>query len=151
MKTGTEYVTSHEQVAEIIGCTRQALEKRMDDPSFPKKSARGWDANKIRAWALPRMRAAMQKMQAGPNSDLKRAKLEEEIRKLQLANDLFQGKLRSEEDHQRVIRELAVILKDTLAQFIGNVKVLTGDVKMVKDAERLRDTAYEAIRRRVEK
>ena len=71
-------------------------------------------------------------------SDRKKAK---EIEKLQLQIDELKGDLLPVEFHQSEMRTLCGWFRDVFAQWISEVKVLTGDARVVAEAERLRDKA----------
>ena len=76
-------------------------------------------------------------------SDRKKAK---EIEKLQIQIDELRGELLPVAEHLNELRTVAAWVQDTFAQWISQVKVLTGDARVVSEAERLRDRMLERLR-----
>jgi hypothetical protein len=79
-------------------------------------------------------------------SDPRRMKVMLECAILKLKLDELKGAVVPLTDMQAAIREMATWVRDTHAQWIADVKVLTGDGKVVADAERLRDNLFARIR-----
>ena len=81
-----------------------------------------------------------------PANDPRRYKLLLECAMLKLKLDQMKGELIPITEHQAAIRQMAAWVRDTHAQFIADVKVLTADRKVVSDAERLRDNLFARMR-----
>jgi hypothetical protein len=84
--------------------------------------------------------------ETGTGADPRRMKLVLECAMLKLKLDQMKGELVPIQEHQAAIREMAGWVRDAHAQFIADVKVLTGDAKVVADAERLRDNLFARLR-----
>jgi hypothetical protein len=76
----------------------------------------------------------------GP-SELKAEKLREEIGILKARRAELEGKTVGRDEALASARELVAMFRDVFSQWIGAVKVMTGDAKLVAEAERLRDRA----------
>jgi hypothetical protein len=79
---------------------------------------------------------------------LKMSRLVIEVAILKIRHDQLKGTLVPVTDMHSALKELAQWVKDTHSQWIADVKVLTGDAKVVSDAERLRDNLFARIRAR---
>lgn len=78
--------------------------------------------------------------------DPKRYKIVLECAILKIKHDQLKGTIVPLADMQTNLRELAQWVKDIHSQWIADVKVLTGDQKVVEDAERLRDNLFAKLR-----
>jgi hypothetical protein len=79
-------------------------------------------------------------------SDRKKAK---ETEKLQIQIDELREDLVPKAEHLADMQEMAQCVMDTFAQWISQVKVLTGDARVVAESERLRDRMLERLRAKV--
>ena len=81
-----------------------------------------------------------------PSKDPRLYKIGLECMILKIKLDQLKGELVPMADHQAAIREMAGWVRDTFAQFIADVKVLTADARVVADAQRLRNNLFARIR-----
>lgn len=81
-----------------------------------------------------------------PSQDPRRYKIVLECAILKIKHDELKGLKCDVADKYAAIREMAQRVRDTHAQWIANVKVMTGDPKVVADAERLRDRLFAWMR-----
>jgi hypothetical protein len=84
----------------------------------------------------------------GP-SELKAEKLREEIGILRARRAELEGKTVGRDEALASARELVAMFRDVFAQWVGAVKVMTGDAKLVAEAERLRDRALLTMQERL--
>lgn len=146
MKTYYETENAIRTAHRSDGRTVKAWLKRPDFPRFVK--GKGWPAADVDA-AVLRIREAQAGTVRGANADLKREKLQKEIERLvedvrlrKCEADREAGLMMPVEEVKATLQEMAGWMKDTLAQFISGVRVLTGDARLVAEAERLRDRCY---------
>lgn len=154
MKTYYETENAIRTAHRSDGRTVKAWLKRPDFPRFVK--GKGWPAADVDA-AVLRIREAQAGTARGANADLKREKLQKEIERLvedvrlrKCEADREAGLLISREDALRDARELVTMFTDVFAQWIGAVKVVTGNAALVVEAERLRDKALALMREKLE-
>lgn len=84
-----------------------------------------------------------------PSSDLKAEKLREEIGILKARRAELEGRSIAREESLADARELVAMFKDVFAQWMGAVKVMTGDAKLVAEAGRLRDRALASMQEKL--
>jgi hypothetical protein len=80
---------------------------------------------------------------------LKAEKLREEIGILRARRAELEGKTVGRDEALASARELVAMFRDVFAQWVGAVKVMTGDAKLVAEAERLRDRALLTMQERL--
>jgi hypothetical protein len=150
------YFPSVREISDALRVHRDTITKHMARPGWPAKvPGKGWERAAIDAYFIEYKRQAAAHM-AGPNTDLKRQKLEKEIERMeldiklrQIEVDTAQGNLVPVADMLAEVRGITDIFQDALKAWIGQVKVLSADAKLVAEAERLRDRAYELVTERV--
>ena len=138
------YKTKTEMAA---GCTvsRSALYRWMLDPDFPAKGRYGWSIVAIKKYA----RAALQHAadtQTGPDCDLKRAKLERQIklldaqiRRADFDHDREAKKYMSLDEHYAELDEHVAIVKGGLEQWCQWVDAELRDAAISERARGIRD------------
>jgi hypothetical protein len=84
----------------------------------------------------------------GP-SELKAEKLREEIGILKAKRAELEGRTVTRDQAMTDARELVAMFRDVFAQWVGAVKVMTGDPKLVAEAERLRDRSLAAMQEKL--
>jgi hypothetical protein len=84
----------------------------------------------------------------GP-SELKAEKLREEIGILRARRAELEGKTVGRDEALASARELVAMFRDVFAQWVGAVKVMTGDAKLVAEAERLRDRCLSTMQEKL--
>ncbi len=82
---------------------------------------------------------------AGASSELKAEKLREEIGILRARRAELEGRTIPKDAAMADARELVAMFRDVFSQWVGAVKVMTGDAALVAEAERLRDRALAAM------
>jgi alkylation response protein AidB-like acyl-CoA dehydrogenase len=129
--------------------SHQAIRERIAKAGLRLDAARRVSVSEfLTAWVSAHMADNKTPREAGtgPNQDPKRAKVQLECIKLKLAIDQIKGDLVPLEEHQSALREIAQWVRDALAQWVADVKVETGNAKVVADAERLRDNVFARLR-----
>lgn len=69
---------------------------------------------------------------------------------LKMKHDEMKGELIPFAEHMAELREHAGWVRDVFAQWMGAVRVLTGDAAVVREAERLRDAALMRLQERID-
>jgi hypothetical protein len=85
----------------------------------------------------------------GTAGNLKAQKLQEEIGILKARRAELEGKTVGRDEALASARELVAMFRDVFAQWVGAVKVMTNDAKLVAEAERLRDRALLTMQERL--
>ena len=155
--TKTYYPSKHaiRQEHHVDGRTLTKWMRRPDWPKFAK--GKGWPMDAVDSIVV-KLREEQATAVTGANADLRREKLlnevayiREGIRLRKLEADQKDKLLIPMEKHIEDMRTFAGWTKDVLAQWISEVKVITGDAKVCAEAERLRDRCYARMKERIER
>jgi hypothetical protein len=142
----------------------RTLEKLICRPGWPHFiKGKGWDQKAVDGFVIKFREQAATQLK-GPDADLRREKIMAEIERIKgdiklrtvderlrlIEEQKLRGELILVTEHHAEIQEIAGYFTTVFAQWISEVKVLTGDAKLVAEAERLRDRMLEKARGLIE-
>jgi len=156
-------IKSKTELAGVCGVHRSTLYQWLNDPAFPARTATGWPKAAVLAYSKRKLAEAA-KHQTGENSDLKRMKLQKqcalldvELKRAELARESealelsIQQALTVERSVMiQHVTALCQIIQDAFAQAVALTKVQTGDARMVKIMENVRNETLKRIKNEIE-
>jgi hypothetical protein len=125
-------------------CSRRKIKARKSDGKFPLSRI----VEEVEASALRDLRHPSHT--GGPRGELKDEKLREEIGILRAKRAELEGRSVPREEALGSARELVALFRDVFSQWVGAVKVMTNDVRLVAEAERLRDRALATMQEKLQ-
>ncbi len=153
----TNYYASKNAIRTAHHVDGRTLEKWLSRPDWPHfVKGKGWAVAQADAVVL-KLRQAQVDAVKGANADLKREKLLHEIERIKqyvrlqkIEGDRVDKLLLPMDEHLDDLRTFAGWVKDAFALWISNARVLTGDARVLAEAERLRDQCFERMREHIE-
>ena len=138
-----EYARTWAELADKSGESQSTLTryKRLD--GFPKKTRRGWNADRVGKFVARVRREKVKTVGPGESAltGLKAERLQIGIEIARLEHRKMLGELIPRDEHEDAFREYAGIVNQAFDQWVSQVASLTKDAKLVRGAKLLRDRA----------